>query len=175
MTGMRRSEICNLRKSSFMIDGKDQAYVITEEKTKNKERLIYPLEGWARTYVEGEVKELPFPGSYIFPGPGGKNAHMAIRRHFPKAVKKAKLKYGMKDKDGITFHSLRHSMASIAINEGIPEAVVQQLGNWKTRKMVSRYAHLANKTLRSAAARLADLITRVIRLMMRLRKAGWLI
>ena len=83
---------------------------------------------------------------------------MALRRYLQKAVEKAGLNYGLKHKDGITFHSLRHSMASIALNAGIPEAVVQQLGNWKTRTMVSRYAHLADKTMRSAAAKLADLI-----------------
>ena len=36
--------------------------------------------------------------------------------------------------------------------------VVQRLGNWKTRKMVSRYAHLADETLRSGAAKLADIL-----------------
>jgi hypothetical protein len=49
-------------------------------------------------------------------------------------------------------------MPSLALNAGVPEVVVQRLGNWKTRKMVSRYAHLADETLRSGAAKLADLL-----------------
>ena len=49
-------------------------------------------------------------------------------------------------------------MASLALNHGISESTVQRMGNWKTRAMVSRYAHLADESLRSAAATLADLV-----------------
>lgn len=158
MTGMRRGEICGLRKSSFQVDDQGQAYVVTEEKTKGGERLTYPLEGWAREYVENKVRKLKFSGDYIFSGPEGRSATKALMRHFPDAVRKAGLVYGRKEKDGVTFHSLRHSMASLALNAGVPEVVVQRLGNWKTRKMVSRYAHLADETLRSGAAKLAELL-----------------
>ncbi len=81
--------------------------------------------------------------------PGGVNLEL---RHG------AGLVYGRKERDGVTFHSLRHSMASLALNAGVSEVVVQRLGNWKTRRMVSRYAHLADETLRSGAAKLADLL-----------------
>lgn len=58
----------------------------------------------------------------------------------------------------VTFHTLRHSMASIALNAGVPEGVVQQLGNWKTRTMVARYAHHAAETMRDAAGKVAALV-----------------
>ena len=47
---------------------------------------------------------------------------------------------------------------SLALNHGIPEATVQRMGNWKTRAMVARYAHLADETLREGAATLARII-----------------
>ena len=49
-------------------------------------------------------------------------------------------------------------MASLALNHGVPEGTVQRMGNWKSRSMVQRYAHLADEELRKAAAKLADLV-----------------
>ena len=51
-------------------------------------------------------------------------------------------------------------MASLALNNGIPESTVQRMGNWKTRTMVKRYAHLADETLRDAAGHLAAVVKR---------------
>ena len=49
-------------------------------------------------------------------------------------------------------------MASLSLNAGIPEHVVQQMGNWKTATMTRRYAHLAAEGLRAAAGTLATLV-----------------
>jgi integrase len=116
-------------------------------------------EGWAKDHVESRVKASSFPGDYLFPGPGGLCARTAIKRELPGIVPDAKLKYGRKDADGITFHSFRHSMASIALNAGVPMSTVQLMGNWKRPNMVARYAHLADSTLRAASAKVALIIT----------------
>jgi hypothetical protein len=50
-------------------------------------------------------------------------------------------------------------MASLALNHGVPESTVQRMGNWKSRVMVARYAHLADEELRKAAATVADLVS----------------
>jgi integrase len=156
-TGMRLGEICHLTRASYQTDETDRAYVITE-KTKNGERLIWPLEGWPKSYVERRVAATSFPAQYLFPGPGGGLAYMSVKKYLPSAVKAAGLKYGRKYPDGVTFHTFRHSMASLALNYGVPEAVVQRMGNWKTRLMVDRYAHLADESLRAGAATLAELV-----------------
>lgn len=49
-------------------------------------------------------------------------------------------------------------MASLALYNGVPESTVQRMGNWKTRAMVARYAHLADEELRDAAATVARLV-----------------
>jgi len=67
-------------------------------------------------------------------------------------------RYGRKHTDGVTFHCFRHTMARLALNHGRPESTVQRMGNWESRVMVQRYAHLADEELRKAAAKLADLV-----------------
>ena len=156
-TGMRLGELCQLNRAGYQTDEAGRAYVITE-KTKNGERLIWPLEGWPKEYVENRVNATSFPAEYLFPGPGGGFAYMSVKRYLPSAVAAAGLKYGRKHPDGVTFHTFRHSMASLALNHGVPEAVVQRMGNWKTRMMVDRYAHLADESLRAGAATLAKLV-----------------
>jgi integrase len=157
-TGMRMGEICTLRKASYQTDEAGSAFVITE-RTKNGDRLIWPLEGWPLKYVERRVTTSAFPGDFLFPGPGGGNAYTSVHHTLPGVVRRAGLKFGRKETDGITFHTFRHSMASLALNHGVPESVVQRMGNWKTRVMVDRYAHLADETLRAGAATLAKLVS----------------
>jgi len=156
-TGMRLGEVCSLTRAGYQVDQLGRAYVISE-RTKNGDRLFWPLEGWPRKYVEERVTTSRFPGDYLFPGPEGGKASTSIRRWLPDAIRAAGLKYGRKHPDGVTFHTFRHSMASLALNHGVPESTVQRMGNWKTRAMVQRYAHLADEELRNAAAKLAALI-----------------
>lgn len=156
-TGMRLGEITSLTRASYQTDEQGQGYVVTE-RTKNGERLAWPLEGWALDYVRERVEAARFPGDHIFPAPRGGNAYAAIQRELPAVIEKAGLRYGRKHPDGITFHVFRHTMASLAINAHIPESTVQRMGNWKTRTMVGRYAHYADESLREAAARLVDLV-----------------
>ena len=108
--------------------------------------------------MEAAVARAKFPHSYMFPGPRDGNALMSIRRAFPEAVEAAGLKYGRKDPDGVTFHTYRHSMASLALNAGVPKSTVQRMGNWKSAAMVNRYAHLADETLRDAAKKVDELV-----------------
>ena len=75
-----------------------------------------------------------------------------------KAVKAAGLGYG-KTRTGATFHTLRHSMASLAANGEMPERVIQEMGNWKDRRMVARYAKFADRAFREAASRLASIVS----------------
>jgi len=72
----------------------------------------------------------------------------------------AKLVDGRKHPEGVTFHTLRYGMASLAWNAGVPEHAVMAMGNCRSRTMVSRYAHLADKSLRDAAGKLASLVGR---------------
>jgi integrase len=159
-TGMRLGEVCDLRVGSFQKDTKERAFVVTGV-TKNGTRLAWPMEGATLTLVEAAIKRTgeKFPASYLFAGPHGGNAETSIKRYLPAVCKLAKIPYGRKLANGTTFHTFRHSMASLALNAGVPEVVVAKMGNWKDRRMLARYAHLSDDTMRDAAGKLAALVT----------------
>ncbi len=159
MTGLRLGEVAGLRRASVREDG-DLAWLAVE-KTKNGERFDYPLEGDALAIVRERLdRAAPFPASFLFPGPRGKNAYTTLRRAMRPVVEAAGLVYGRKDPEGVTFHTFRHTMATLALNAGEPEHVVQKMGNWKTRAMVAVYARLADRTLRAGAGKVASLVGR---------------
>jgi integrase len=58
----------------------------------------------------------------------------------------------------MTFHSLRHSMASNAYAAGVPDRLIQAMGNWKDARMLERYRHLADDQLREASGTIAGRI-----------------
>lgn len=181
MTGMRLGEVCSLRRASYQDDGEGRAFLFTD-RTKNGTRLAWPLETGALEIVKAQLGTIgPFPGAHLFPGPKGGRAESVIRRELRGVVEAAGLAYGryveridpktgerstvrgsdgcpVRNPEGVTFHTLRHSMASLSLNAGIPEHVVQQMGNWKTATMTRRYAHLADEGLRTAAGTLATLV-----------------
>jgi integrase len=152
-TGMRLGELCSLTRASYREDGEVGPHVLTG-RTKNGTVLACPVAGETLAYIRGVVEKLPFPGSYLFPGPMGKGAHEAIRRTFRKIVTAAELSYG-RTREGITWHSLRHSMATNARLAGVPEEVIQRMGNWKDRRMVNRYAKVPSELMRDGATKLA--------------------
>lgn len=55
----------------------------------------------------------------------------------------------------INWHSLRHTFASWAVQEGVTLHELMQLGGWKSYSMVLRYAHLAPDHLAKAAEKVA--------------------
>jgi len=175
-TGMRLGEIVSLTKASYETDDHGRAWLVTR-RTKNGDPLFWPLEGWLLDDVKRRVKRARFPGELLYPGPGrpkkgggrhpGGTARTSIRRALPAAVRAAGLTWGrwrrLEDgtreeiPDGVTFHTFRHSMASAALGAGLPQATIQQLGNWRDPKMVRRYAHLADEAFRSAAGQVVEL------------------
>ena len=79
------------------------------------------------------VAKCHFPSDPLFPGPGGKNVGWGARHAFAGAFRASKLTYG-RGRPDIWFHSLRRTAPTLALNAGVPEAVVQKLGNWKDRQ-----------------------------------------
>lgn len=66
---------------------------------------------------------------------------------FEKAVKRANL--GSKR---VTWHTLRHTWASWAIQSGkVSDSALMTMGNWRTLAMMQNYAHLSTKNLEDAA------------------------
>ena len=159
VTGIRFALVCDLRRANYQADDAGNAYVVVE-RDKNGETLYKSLHGTIRAAIEERVKACKFPGDYLLPGPKGGNPYSSIRRKFKVAVEKAAkahpdygLNWGAAG-DGITFHTLRHTMASAGRNAGVSEGDVQAAGNWKSSRMMKRYAHLGDDRLREAEARI---------------------
>ena len=75
-----------------------------------------------------------------------------LRRHFYPAVKKAGLKH-------IRFHDLRHTYASLLIEQGENIKYIQtQLGHSSPTITLNVYAHLLNKQNHESAKRLESTI-----------------
>jgi integrase len=82
-------------------------------------------------------------------------------KFFPKAVERAQvaLKGAGKDAiglDGYTWHCNRHTFASRPVMAGVDLRTVQDLGGWRTVRMVQRYAHLVSDHLQAAVERLVS-------------------
>jgi len=52
--------------------------------------------------------------------------------------------------EGYTWHGNRHTFASRLVMAGVDLRAVQELGGWKSLRMVERYGHLAPDHLRAA-------------------------
>jgi len=52
--------------------------------------------------------------------------------------------------DGVTFHCLRHTGATRALQGGASVRTVMKLGGWKDERMVMRYAHASDADVRAA-------------------------
>jgi integrase len=59
---------------------------------------------------------------------------------------------------GVRLHDLRHSFASVLINQGVSLYVVQGLLGHSQPRMTQRYAHLAQATLSNAAEKLGNVV-----------------
>ena len=73
----------------------------------------------------------------------------SIRKAFRTACEAAGLK-------NISPHVLRHTFASKLAMAGVDPATIQELGGWRSLKMVERYAHLSPSHEAEAVERLAS-------------------
>ncbi len=53
--------------------------------------------------------------------------------------------------NGVTFHCLRHTGATRALQRGASVRTVMKLGGWKDERSVMRYVHAADSDVRAAA------------------------
>jgi len=156
-------------KANYETDEAGNAYIVVE-RDKNGERFYKRLVGRTKEIVERRVLAAPFPQSYLFVGPNGGHGESTFIRLFRVAVRASGLEWGrykvvdgerVSNPSGITIHTCRHTFASNAINAGISEAEVQAMGNWKSRRMVARYGHLAPENLRRAEEQIDSVLNRL--------------
>jgi integrase len=141
-TGMRKSEILNLKWSDIDIDNK----VITIRMTKNNEVRAIPIN--SILYNELKRKEPKTDSEYVFANSEGK-PYSDIKTGFKAALRRARIK-------DFRFHDLRHTFASRLVMAGVDIRTVQELMGHKDIKMTMRYSHLSDAHLKEAIKKLEN-------------------
>ena len=129
-----------------------QAFYDTKTETSNRKIDLGPV-------MLAELKKwklacTPNKFDLIFPNESGQpmNYSNMVQRYYMPALKKAKI-------DRIKFHSLRHTFASLLIEQGENIKYIQnQLGHSSPTVTLSVYAHLMKPTNQEAACRLENTI-----------------
>jgi integrase len=145
LSGLRQGELFALR--DVNVDG-DTASVLVEEgafkgrptptKTRNGRRRVHLSRVARQALREQLLARKPNRVGLVFPSPSGlmwrKDNFMP--RVFRPAARRARL-------EGLTFHDLRHTCASLMIAAGAnPLEVAAQLGHKDARLVLQRYGHL---------------------------------
>lgn len=104
--------------------------------------------------LDEALGELVKTNAYVFPwlhdGKGETAAKNATIRLFDLLCQKAGLPHGRAAK-GLTFHCLRHTGATRALQKGASVRTVMKLGGWKDERSVIRYTHATDADVRKAA------------------------
>jgi len=150
-TGMRRNEMSFLQVGHVDLDTMI-INIVDPKSGVTLETVSVPdhLEGMlvARTAGRKNVE-------YVFPSAatGGRMTNMSVR--FSKAAEAVGLNDDIVSEHyRATLHTLRHTLISWAVKEGIDLRTVQEMARHRSYEMTLRYSHLAPRARRDAANRL---------------------
>ncbi|MDD2760528.1 MAG: tyrosine-type recombinase/integrase [Methylomonas sp.] len=148
-TGARRQEALDAKWEH--VDLQRRSWFIPMSKSGKSRNVILN-----RMAIDLLMKQVRIPGNpYIFPGKVEGNQLNNPQKAFARVLKKADIK-------NFRIHDLRHSHASIAINNGASLYEVQHLLGHSQSKTTTRYAHLADETLRKVSDTISHTIANVI-------------
>jgi integrase len=136
-----------------------------------KPRIIVPLNAKVShdmvpvtARMRDALDQLPQRSAYVFAGlhdkgKGPTAAKNILIRQFDALCQSAGLPHGRKA-DGLTFHCLRHTGASRALQAGASIRTVMKLGGWKDLRSVLRYTHASDADVQQAAESIGRLTSR---------------
>ena len=140
-TGMRYSEIMNLRWRDVLLEEKDDDGLILLKTTKNGEPRGVPVVKSACVAIKtlrqkhaaqhrGHVKS----DSLLFPSEDDPETPVEIRKAWDTALRRAEIA-------NFRFHDLRHTAASYLAMEGATAPEIAEILGHKSLQMVKRYSH----------------------------------
>jgi integrase len=151
-TGCRFSEAANL--TWEYVDLSREAALFYQ--TKNKESREVFLSAELVTLLK--QRGIGITGQRVFSKKDG-SAYTESPSTFATAVENLGLNNNRGPRDRITFHSLRHTAATIAARRGVPVKDMQLIFGWKTPSMVFRYAKGSEDLQRQAMKGLAHALS----------------
>lgn len=146
LTGCRREEILKLKWEDVSLES--GTIFLSDSKTGSR---YVQLNAAAIELLKG----IEHVGKFVFPGRHD-SANKPLnnpRKCFTRVLKAAGIEH-------IRVHDLRHTHASILVNQGASLFVVQQALGHSNPITSQRYSHLSNKTLRDASETVSALISR---------------
>jgi len=167
-TGLRRGELVallwsdlNLQTKTLVVSksvsrGKGEL-VVTGPKTENSVREIYLSDEAIRLLVE-DRKNHPF-SPYMFPSPktGGMYGPDCVGRIHKKLLEKAGIE------EYVRFHDLRHTFATLALQNGVDvKTVSSMLGHFDAGFTLRTYTHVTRQMQESAAEKMGNFMAQVM-------------
>lgn len=144
LTGCRRNEIAALKWSELNLA--EGLLVLDDSKTG---KSIRPLGAAAIAILESIERQ---DGSdFVFPAERGQGHFQGMKRVWSKAIEKAKL-------EGVTPHTLRHTMGSTAVSNGEALALTGAILGHANPRSTAIYAHVQTDPSRRAANRVSKKI-----------------
>lgn len=146
--GLRiQSEALTLRKE--YADLKQGLLTVQAAYAKSGEMRMVPLNSVLREALKRVMEK--GDSEYVFSKVNG-SPYRSIRTAFETACRRAGL-------SGLSPHVLRHTFASRLAMAGVDLRTIQELGGWKTLKMVERYSHLSPSHKQEAVEKIAEFTT----------------
>lgn len=160
--------VCGPVERAFILTAQDTLFRLSTvvnlkwPQVKFDARFIVPLN--AKVKHEGNpitdrllpaLQALPRESEWVFPnfhrkGTGATAAKNKAIRLFLHLCQLANIPHS-RAANGVTFHSLRHTGATRALQNGASVRTVMKLGGWKDERSVMRYVHAADLDVRVAA------------------------
>jgi integrase len=151
LTGARRNEITQARWEYVDLEAGTLFVPISKS---GKPRYVF-LSAPAVEMLRSVPRASDSP--YVFPSPI--TGRPCASLHFP--WHRIRTKAAIED---VRLHDLRHSFASVLVNDGIPLYEVQRLLGHANAKATQRYAHLTSETLGKAAEVMGTVVGPMLRL-----------
>jgi integrase len=148
-TGTRKNEILTLEWKHVNL--KEKSFYLPM--TKNGEPRTVVLNDIA-VDVLVKMEEHKVAGNpYVFPSRKGSVSGHIIdpKKVFAKVLKEAKI-------EGFRLHDLRHTYASILVNNGVSLYKVKELLGHQDISITQRYSHLQDEALREASGSVASVV-----------------
>jgi integrase len=147
LTGCRREEILKLKWENISLES--STLFLPEGKTGSR---YVQLNGAAIDVLRNLDQAT---GPYVFPGRDGPEKPLNNpRKCFSRLLEAAGIGH-------VRLHDLRHTHASILVNQGVSLFMVQKILGHKNPKTTQRYSHLSDSTLRAASERVSVLVNQV--------------
>jgi integrase len=139
-TGLRQANVLGLKWDDLNLLHKTATF--KDKVMKNGEPFSIPLNQTAMAVLRRQMGDHQ---EYVFRRKDGQKLYGVPSKLWSKAVELAGL-------SNFHWHDLRHTWASLLRQSGkVDLSLLQELGGWKSEKMVQRYAHLSVEHLSSSA------------------------